>query len=306
MSQPAKSALPEKPWRPKRLPTGPDIQTCKHNILGAIDLYQLMSKTWSSGSVSSPAKSYLMQAIEAVALHHDLEDKCQRGLIKFADLPVSFLLIVCDELQDWGRRLRGGDSQIADFEPEIAVKRVESSVLVEGHFHFRTAPERVAGFSPLRQLISKVQGLSRLDGSGQFVIDIFVHLPAYEYSNGLPAVFTSTEQRDRTYRLRNFYFNPRAKELVVLRRYRGITVVQHDRVVDLETGEATDKIKKVTFGRKLMPCVVKVEAARQGGRVSLRPNLVYRGKVKLQSSHNRSGESFFNRGEWHLFYCYLN
>lgn len=306
MSQPAKSALPEGPWHPKQLPTGRDIQTCNHNILGAIDLYQLMSKTWSSGSVSSTAKSYLMQGIEAVALHHGSEDKSQRGLIKFADLPVSFLLIVCDELQDWGRRLRGGDSQIADFEPEIAVKDVESGVLVEAHFHFRTAPERVAGFSPLRQLISKAQGLSRLDGSGQFVIDIFVHLPAYEYSNGLPAVFTSPEQRDKTYRLRNFYFNPWTKELVVLRRYRGITVTQHDRVVDLETGEATEKIKKVTFGRKLMPRMIKVEAARQDGRVLLRPKLVDRGRVELESSSNRSAESLFNRGQWQLFYCYLN
>lgn len=305
MSQPAKSALPEGPWHPKRLPTGLDIQTCKHNILGAIDLYQLMSKTWSSSSVSSTAKSYLMQAIEAVALHHSLEDKSQRGLIKFADLPVSFLLIVCDELQDWGRRLGGGDSQIADFEPEIAVKHVESGVLVEAHFHFMTVPERVAGFSPLLQLISKVQGLSRLDGSGQFVIDVFVHLPAYEeYSNRLSAVFTSLEQRDRTYRLRNFYFNQGTKELVVLRRYRSITVPCLIYVVD-PFGEDREEIEKVTFGRKLMPGAIKVEAARQGGRVLLRPKLVYHGRVQLESS-SRSGESLFNREEWRLFYCYLN
>ena len=72
-----------------------------HGLLSAVNLYSLLS-TKEGDPQSYPP---LTRALSAMALH-DTEFP-----ISFQDNPIAFILVLCDELQEWSRRMFWGEKQ---------------------------------------------------------------------------------------------------------------------------------------------------------------------------------------------------
>ena len=72
-----------------------------HGLLSALNLYSLLS----SKGVDPQSYRPLTLALSAMALH-DTDFP-----VSFQDNPLAFMLLLCDELQEWGRRMFWGEKQ---------------------------------------------------------------------------------------------------------------------------------------------------------------------------------------------------
>ena len=74
-----------------------------HGVISALRIGQLLAQSDLEGSVlqeeNSPSVNYYSDALHAIA-YHNLFSK----IVSFKDRPLSCLLRLCDELQEWGRR----------------------------------------------------------------------------------------------------------------------------------------------------------------------------------------------------------
>ena len=68
-----------------------DYETLDHGILGAVNITSRLGKT--------PIDENVKASIRAIAAHNLDEE------IKLNESPITFLLVLCDELQEWGREI---------------------------------------------------------------------------------------------------------------------------------------------------------------------------------------------------------
>lgn len=125
------------------------IDDANHGVLSALELMRFVK---SDPIESNPA---LFNALQAVALH----DGAINVSIRFSELPVAAILIISDELQEWGRPVGFGRlpalSEIAGF---------TLSDRISGVLDYKSNEK----FSCLRQIESKLESLHRLVLDGGF------------------------------------------------------------------------------------------------------------------------------------------
>jgi hypothetical protein len=116
------------------------LRQMNHGLLGAIEFQSFLSET----RVSSYS-----EAIKAIALH-DPEFKTK---VDPLNDPVIGLLIIADELQDWGRPT---DQEVA------IIPRIEDFEIGNGRIKGRFAAKDYSNFSVLKQICSKMKNLQRI------------------------------------------------------------------------------------------------------------------------------------------------
>lgn len=142
-----------------------------HGVLSALAFLDL----WNLQPLDMPLRKTIYLAAEAIAQH----DADVKGYYRYSEQPVTVILILGDELQDWGRPV-GAMGWIAV--PEIIFQINNDRIKIEYDYsstreHFNYAADV---FSPLQQLLGKKENLSRITLDGDFPeLDLTYTIPEY-------------------------------------------------------------------------------------------------------------------------------
>lgn len=142
-----------------------------HGVLSALAFLDL----WNLQPLDMTLRKTIYLAAEAIAQH----DADVKGHYRYSEQPVTVILILGDELQDWGRPV-GAMGWIAV--PEIIFQVKNDKIKIEYDYsstreHFNYAAEV---FSPLQQLLGKQKNLSRITLDGGFPeLDLTYTIPEY-------------------------------------------------------------------------------------------------------------------------------
>lgn len=132
------------------------METHEHSVIGAMEFLDYVND----------AQRYA-RVFEAIAFH----DSSLQRKISLKGSPVLATLIIADELQDWDRPV--------GFEKISAIDSIEpfemGEELVRGRMRSVSGP----AFSPLRQVVSKLRSLRRLEIDVPFKFELEIELPAY-------------------------------------------------------------------------------------------------------------------------------
>lgn len=129
-----------------------------HAILSAIAFLNL----WDSGSLEQDEnlREIVDQVSRAIAVH----DSEIKRTVKYSQDPVSTILILADELQDWGRPVGWDESSwtaIPDIEPFLVTKgEIRAGFDYSGSEEYRLKTDDV--FSALLQIQSKQENMARI------------------------------------------------------------------------------------------------------------------------------------------------
>jgi len=156
------------------------LRQMNHGLLGAIEFQGFLE---SENDLSSYSK-----VIRAITLHDpDFETE-----INPLDDPIVGLLIMADELQDWGRPT---DQEVG------VIPRIEDFVLKDGQIRGRFVAGNYSNFSVLKQVCSKIKSLQRLSlDSNKFefslIYDVqgFVRVDLCDYEYILQVLFNSIDK----------------------------------------------------------------------------------------------------------------
>lgn len=151
----------------------------QHGILAAMDFLELLEEDMGK---NQEFDDLIWIAAQAMALHDVFMSKKNEedlGIIKFVEYPVAFLLILCDELQDWGRPIGEKLPPILNSIGFDVSLEADGRTLIKADLDFSRACE---GFSPFQQYKSKVDSLTRLscDPEQGPILDVTIHVPEYE------------------------------------------------------------------------------------------------------------------------------
>jgi hypothetical protein len=136
------------------------LREMNHGLLSAIE-FKVFLKDNKSIEIYS-------DVIRAIALH----DSDFRTPIDVIDDPIVGLLIIADELQDWGRPT---DQDI------VVIPRIEDFELMDGHLRGAFIAKDYGNFSLLKQISSKMNNLSRLRvDSNRLKLDFRYNLKGFE------------------------------------------------------------------------------------------------------------------------------
>lgn len=161
-------------------------KTRDHGVLAAIDFLLLFEKAMQEDEdLSQP----LLIAAQAIALHNTLMNEENIGIIRFDEYPVAFLLILCDELQEWGRPIAKRGKHAPPIMNSMKLGVVldgEGRIQVEASLDFSNARE---GFNPFLQYSSKFESLRRLSIDplaihGPF-LNIALRIPRFKVKNSM-------------------------------------------------------------------------------------------------------------------------
>jgi len=136
------------------------LREMNHGLLSAIE-FKVFLKDNKSIEIYS-------DVIRAIALH----DSDFKTPIDVIDDPIVGLLIMSDELQDWGRPT---DQDM------VVIPRIENFELMDGHLRGEFIAKEYGNFSLLKQICSKMNNLSRLRvDSNRLEFDFRYNLKGFE------------------------------------------------------------------------------------------------------------------------------
>lgn len=143
----------------------------EHGILGAVTLLYLSVR----GMIDLPEvpsdyyelyiQGYVVPAARGIAMHN-----AKGSTVTFEESPLSFLLILCDEIQEWGRIVSTGRGLIPHksiYETWLDVKEVDNKLRINV-LHLSNGRDHIAlkrlnpAYDPMRVIEGKRQNLSRL------------------------------------------------------------------------------------------------------------------------------------------------
>jgi hypothetical protein len=133
------------------------VENHEHSVIGAMEFLDY---------VNAPER--YTRVFEAIAFH----DSSLQRKISLKGSPVLAALIIADEFQDWDRPI--------GFEKISAIDSIEPFELNEKLIRGRMSSVNGTAFSPLRQVVSKLRSLSRLEIDIPFKFELEIELPAYE------------------------------------------------------------------------------------------------------------------------------
>ncbi len=151
----------------------------QHGILAALDFLKFFQEDMGK---NQEFDDLIFIAAQAMALHDAFMSKENPeqdvGIIPFVEYPVAFLLILCDELQDWGRPIGDNLPPILSSIGFDVSLGPDGRILIKADLDFSKACE---GFSPFQQYKSKVDGLRRLtcDPKQGPLLDITIRIPEF-------------------------------------------------------------------------------------------------------------------------------
>jgi hypothetical protein len=147
-----------------------------HAILSALTFLNF----WNLESLEKDEnlREIICLATHAIAIH----DSGIKGIVKYSKDPVSTILILADELQDWGRPVGWDESSwiaIPNIEPFLISKE-----RIRATFDYSKTSEyyekTFGHFSPLLQIYSKQENMSRIVLNGHFpALSLTYKLPTY-------------------------------------------------------------------------------------------------------------------------------
>lgn len=177
-----------------------------HGVLAGIDFLLMFNKFVEQGD-DLPEPLWI--AAQAMAMHNTLHSEEVMGSIPFEEYPVAYLLILCDELQEWGRPIGEHAPPIMN---SIGLKVFldnDGAIRIQASLDYSRAR---AGFNPFLQFDSKFKSLRRLSidiyaHEGPF-LDITLHMPRFKVTNDLIVSEESREFYDTGGDIDNLsYFN---------------------------------------------------------------------------------------------------
>ena len=153
------------------------LRQMNHGLLSAIEFRAFLKN-------ESTIKDY-SEVIRAIAIHDsDFETE-----INALDDPIVGLLILADELQDWGRPT---DQDVA------IIPRIEDFILENGHVSGEFVTKNHKNFSILKQVNSKMRNLKRLSVDSndfkfefKYNLENFKELDHHNYEHALQVLFGS-------------------------------------------------------------------------------------------------------------------
>jgi len=147
-----------------------------HGILSSIEF---------SSFLNDDDKLKYSEVIRAIALH---DPKIQTNINVIED-PITGLLILSDELQDWGRP--------TDQDVDI-IPRIEDFILEDGQIKGRFIAKNYKNFSVLKQISSKIENFNRIDIDSdqlkicfKYDVDEFIRIEHKKYERILRLLFNS-------------------------------------------------------------------------------------------------------------------
>jgi len=147
----------------------------KHGILGAIETGLMIRK-------EEREKSHILDALLAIALHdHEVLSSLKNGKrgVDMDLFPELFILILSDELQEWGRPMLTEEGYlyvVMEDMPDPLVYLKEGAFKIETMLDYSRC---LKGFSPLLQIKSKINNLEYLN-TNKASVRIYFKLPLYK------------------------------------------------------------------------------------------------------------------------------
>jgi len=143
---------------------GEELANRNHSVLSSLEfLSYIKAESWGKYT----------DALKAILIH----DPSFNIKIDFSNEKISSLLIIADELQDWGR--------ISSFENTLTIDEIREFTAENSKIYGEMKWDNTSTLSPLRQIYAKQQSLNRLsfNNDSTFEMEINYILPIYEIVN---------------------------------------------------------------------------------------------------------------------------
>lgn len=148
------------------------LESSEHFIMGAIEFLGYVDE-----KVSGIKGNDFTLAAQAIAFH----DNQVEAELRYSDNPILTQLILCDELQEWGRPAEFQQVPVSPVIPELLDFRLERT-RISCQIDFGSIGHRLG--RPLTQTWAKWKNVSRIIFDRRFPeIDILVNLPGYTQIN---------------------------------------------------------------------------------------------------------------------------